>query len=263
MTIKQTIFKSLPDFVVRKYLEYKSRKRMKGYEGNGVECPVCGSTFRIFISEGAPLRENVKCPRCESVERVRLMWLYLTKGIHLFDGHSEMKLLHFAPERGFYEKFSRLRHFQYIPCDLYPEKYVFGGKPKTAKVDITRMPFDDRSFDLIFCSHVLEHIPDDALAMSELYRVMKPGGWGIFQVPIDHSMEKTYEDFSITMPEGRLKAFGQSDHVRRYGTDYKNRLEKAGFKVTIDDFVLNFSDRELFRYGLDKTELIYRCDKIK
>jgi len=261
MTIKQAILKSLPNFVVRRYLEYKSRKRMKGYEGNGVECPACGSTFRVFISAGKPLRENAKCPRCESAERGRLMWLYLTEATHLYEGHTEIKLLHFAPEKFFYEKFSKLPNFLYVPCDLYPEKYIFGGKRKITKVDITRMPFDDRSFDMILCSHVLEHIPDDALAMSELYRVMKPGGWGVFQVPIDHTMEKTYEDFSITTPEGRQKAFGQGDHVRRYGADYKNRLEKAGFKVTVDDFVLKFSDNELFRYGLDKTELIYRCDK--
>jgi len=263
MPIKQAIFSSLPDFVVRKYLEYKSRRRIKGYEGNGVECPVCGSVFRIFIPAGNPLRENVKCPQCGSVERMRLMWLYLTEMSHLFDGRSDIKLLHFAPEKFLYEKFSRLRNLEYIPCDLYPGKYIFGGKRKIAKVDITHIPFDNGSFDLILCSHVLEHIPDDALAMSELYRVMKPGGWGIFQVPIDHTMEKTYEDFSITTPEGRLKAFGQCDHVRWYGTDYKNRLEMAGFKVTVDDFVLKFSDKEIFRYGLNKTEMIYRCDKIE
>jgi len=263
MTIKQAILNSLPNFVVRKYLEYKSRKRMEGYEGNDVECPICGSTFRIFMPEGNPLRENVKCPRCDSFERGRLMWLYLTEVTHQFKFHSEIKLLHFAPEKFFYEKFLKLPDIQYIPCDLSPEKYSFGGKRKVEKVDITQMPFDDRSFDVVLCSHVLEHIPDDALAMSELYRIMKSGGWGIFQVPIDHTLEKTYEDFSITTPEGRLKAFGQSDHVRWYGTDYKNRLEKAGFKVTVDDFVLKFSDKELFRYGLNKTELIYRCDKIE
>jgi len=261
MTIKQAILNSLPNCVVRKYLEHKSRKRMKGYEGNSVECPACGATFRIFIPAGNPLRENAKCPQCESVERGRLMWLYMTEATHLFIGNSVIRLLHFAPEKIFYEKFSRLRDLEYIPCDLCPEKYIFGGKKKVAKVDITRIPFDDQSFDIILCSHVLEHIPDDALAMSELYRVMKPGGWGIFQVPIDHTMEKTYEDFSITTTEGRKKAFGQSDHVRRYGTDYKERLEEAGFKVTVDDFVKKYTDMEHFRYGLDKTELIYRCDK--
>jgi SAM-dependent methyltransferase len=261
MTIKQAILKLLPGFVVRKYLEHKSRKRMKGYEGNGVECPACGSTFRIFAPTGTPLRENAKCPRCEFAERGRLMFLYLTETSDLFVSQSKKKMLHFGPEKLFYDKFSKLRNIEYIPCDLFPEKYIFGGKIKVQKVDITMIPFEDHSFDFILCSHILEHIPDDALAMSELHRVMKPGGWGIFQVPIDYSREKTYEDFSITTPEGRMKAFGQGDHVRWYGIDYVNRLEKAGFKVTADDFVRKFSDEELCRYGLDKNELIYRCDK--
>jgi len=262
MTIKQAILKSLPRFVVRKYLDYKSRKKMKGYEGEGVECPACGSHFRIFAPTGNPLRENAQCPRCGFAERGRLMSLYLTESTDLFKHNSKIKLLHFGPEKFFYDKFSKLQNIEYIPCDLFPEKYIFGGKKKITKVDITKIPFADDSFDVILCSHVLEHIPDDALAMSELYRVMKPGGWGVFQVPIDYSREKTYEDFSITTPEERLKAFGQGDHVRWYGRDYKNRLEKAGFKVTADDFVRKFSDEELFRFGLDKTELIYRCDKL-
>jgi len=263
MNVKQAIFKSLPNPVVSRYLDYKSGKEIKKYKGVGVECPACGSTFRIFIPAGNPLRENVKCPKCGSFERGRLMWLYLKDLNNLFESHATIKLLHFAPERIFYEKFSKLQNLEYTPCDLCPEKYVFGGKVKVTKVDITKIPFDNRTFDFIFCSHVLEHIPDDALAMSELYRVMKPGGWGVFQAPIDFSVKKTYEDFSITTPEGRAIAFGQRDHVRRYGLDYKNRLEKAGFKVTLDDFVTKFSAEELFRYGLDKKEMIYRCDKIE
>jgi len=261
MTIKQAIFSRLPDFAVRKYLKHKARRRMKRYEGSGVECPACGSAFRAFIPAGAPLRENVKCPRCESYERGRLMWLYLAENSPLFDGHSELKLLHFAPERFFYEKFSRQPNLQYVPCDLSPERYIFGGKIKVAKADVTRLPFDDSAFDIVICSHVLEHVPDDALAMSELLRVMKPGGWGVFQVPLDQSIEETYEDDSIVAPEERVKAFGQADHVRRYGKDYAKRLEKAGFKVTVDDFVAKFSESDIFRYGLDKSELIYRCEK--
>ena len=263
MTIKQAILKSLPGSVVRKYLKFKSRRRMRGYEGYGVECPVCESAFRIFAPVGNPLRENAKCMRCELAERGRLMWLYLNETTDLFKGHSKIKLLHFAPEKIFYEKLAKRPNIEYIPCDLFPEKYIFGGKVKVKKIDITQIPFDDQSFDVILCSHVLEHITDDVLAMNELFRVMKIGGWGIFQVPIDYNRETTYEDFSLTTPEQRLKAFGQGDHVRWYGHDYKNRLEEAGFKVTADDFVKKFTDAELFKYGLDKTELIYRCDKIK
>jgi hypothetical protein len=108
---------------------------------------------------------------------------------------------------------------------------------------------------------VLEHIPDDILAMRELYRVMKKGGWGIFQVPIRQTLEKTYEDFSITDPKEREKAFGQNDHVRWYGQDYKDRLKRVGFNVTEDDYVKKFSPNEIFQFGLKPTELIKYCVK--
>lgn len=97
--------------------------------------------------------------------------------------------------------------------------------------------------------------------MSELYRVMKKGGSGIFQVPIDYNRDETFEDFSITSPKEREKAFGQHDHVRLYGKDYKTRLENAGFRVTEDDFVKGFSTSEQTRYGIRDSELIYYCEK--
>ncbi len=262
MTVKQAIFQATPKFIIKKYLNYKSDKAMKDYEGEQVCCPICKSTFRIFAADGNPIRENVRCLRCGSTERGRLLWLYLTQATNLLNHNTSIKLLHFAPEKAFYDNFSHLNNIEYVPCDLFPVKYIFGGKVKIKKIDITQIPFKDDTFDVILCNHVLEHIPDDALAMSELFRVMKPGGWGIFQVPIDYNRESTYEDFSITSPEGRQKAFGQHDHVRWYGKDYKDRLEKLGFKVIVDDFVKKFSDEELFRYGLDKLELIYRCDKV-
>jgi ubiquinone/menaquinone biosynthesis C-methylase UbiE len=128
------------------------------------------------------------------------------------------------------------------------------------KVDITNIPFEDSVFDVILCNHVLEHIPDDLNAMAELYRVLKSGGWGIFQVPLDNRNNSTYEDFSITTPEARQKAFGQKDHVRIYGKDYPDRLRKVGFDVKTNDFALKMSAEERFEYGLKK-QLIYYCEK--
>ena len=227
--IKQKIFSLAPNFLVRKYLNYKSAKEIKKYVGENVNCPICKSSFRIFASFGNPIRENAKCPKCDSSERLRLMWLYLHQKTDLFTNTTQKKILHFAPEKSLFCEFLKLPYVDYVPCDLFPTKYVYGRNVKVTKVDITNIPFENNTFDIILCSHVLEHIPDDALAMSELYRVLKPGGWGIFQVPIDYSREKTYEDFSITTPEGRQKAFGQHDHVRWYGKDYINRLRKSGF----------------------------------
>ena len=104
------------------------------------------------------------------------------------------------------------------------------------------------SFDIIFCNHVLEHIEDDAKAISELYRVMKPGGWGILQVPMKNSLEQTYEDFTIKDPKERQKHFGQYDHVRWYGMDYFDRLRKAGFETEPNFYSQKFSEEEIKKY---------------
>jgi SAM-dependent methyltransferase len=172
-------------------------------------------------------------------------------------------MLHFAPEHCFQAIFSKTREIQYFPCDFSPELYdVTKGANKVLKVDITDIPFAAGSFDAILCSHVLEHIPDDARAMSELFRVLKNGGWAILQVPIDYDRERTYEDFSIVTPEAREIAFGQYDHVRWYGRDYKERLAKVGLLVPEDDFIKTFSPKKVRNYGFMSSELIYFCQKV-
>jgi ubiquinone/menaquinone biosynthesis C-methylase UbiE len=143
----------------------------------------------------------------------------------------------------------------------FPNYTITGGGVKIIKADITNIPFEDNSFDIIICNHVLEHIPDDRLAMSELYRVMKKGAWAILQVPIDYNRETTYEDFTITTPEGREKFFGQNDHVRIYGRDYPDRLKSVGFSVMEDDFIKSFSEEEISKFVFTPSELIYFCKK--
>jgi len=157
--------------------------------------------------------------------------------------------------------FTRNEHIDYVGCDLSPQRYDGKGKFKIVKVDITSIPFGECTFDAILCNHVLEHIPDDRLAMSELYRVLKVGGWGVFQVPIDYARETTYEDSSITDPVEREKAFGQNDHVRWYGRDFPDRLESAGFTVSEDNFVMTLSKSDRTRYSVMETELIYYCTR--
>jgi SAM-dependent methyltransferase len=99
------------------------------------------------------------------------------------------------------------------------------------RLDITEIDFPDESFDVVYCSHVLEHVPDDRKALAEIRRVLKPDGWAILLVPIDAA--ETIEDPSITDPGERLRLFGQGDHVRRYGPDYVERLHQAGFDVAV------------------------------
>ncbi len=227
------------------------------HRGNQVVCPICGASFAHFGKYGTKNRTNARCYKCESLERHRLLWLYFNNQTDFFE-RKNLKLLHVAPELCLYAKFSKMPSVNYYPCDLFPELYPY---KEVFKMDLTNIHFEENFFDVIICNHVLEHIPDDAKAMAQLYRVMKKGGWGIFQVPIDYKREKTYEDFSITTPQERFKAFGQKDHVRWYGQDYKDRLSEANFIVKEDDWVKHFSDEEIQRYRLSPKELIYYCQK--
>lgn len=261
MNVKKTIRKIIPRFILNGLRDYRVQKHLKDFEGDAVFCPICSSTFKIFESRGVTRRKNAKCPRCGSLERHRLQYKYLHEKTELFNPKTKVRLLHFAPEKFFIQLFSSKANIDYYPCDLSPELYKTKGKVKIHKVNITEIPFPDDHFDVILCNHVLEHIPDDKLAMSELYRVMKKGGWGIFQVPIDYRRETTYEDFSITTPAEREVAFGQNDHVRWYGKDYINRLSRAGFAVKEDDYIKSFSEAEQFRFGFISSELIYFCRK--
>lgn len=259
--MKQLIKKVTPEFILKFYRKNRKNVKLDSVDENNVECPICNSKFKEFGTFGIVPRRNARCQGCGSLERHRLLWKYLNAKTDLFANKNNLQLLHFAPEKVFYTIFSSGKNIQYYPCDLNPDIYTYEEDNKVQKVDITDIPFKENYFDAILCNHVLEHIPDDALAMSELYRVLKKGGWAILQVPIDYSREYTYEDFSITTPEGREKAFGQDDHVRWYGRDYKDRLARAGFTVMVDEYVKSFTEEEQFRYGFMKDELIYYCKK--
>jgi len=255
----------MPKFLLNWYRKYRKKKYLQSIQGDIVECTICKSKFKEFgtftTRYGYFQIKNQKCHKCHSHKRHRLLWMYLNDKTDLFKANTKIRLLHIAPEKVFYDFFSNNQHIEYFPCDLLPEKYAYEGKIKVKKADITNIPFKENYFDVIICSHVLEHIPDDTLAMSELYRVLKKEGWAILQVPIDYKRETTYENFSIITPEGREKAFGQVDHVRWYGRDYKDRLKSVGFIVNADNFVESFSQEEIFKFGLDKSELIYYCQK--
>ncbi|MGY6649510.1 class I SAM-dependent methyltransferase [Wenyingzhuangia sp. IMCC45574] len=223
------------------------------YRGTTYQDPINGKSYRKFLPYGYEnQRENVLAPGTLSLERHRLLWLYLKKHSNFFT--KQQKVLHVAPEQCFYKGFRKQENLEYTTTDLL-------SPLADVKADICALPFEDNSYDVIFCNHVLEHIPDDAKAMSELYRVLKPGGWGIFQVPQNTNEKDTYEDFSITSPEERQKHFGQYDHVRVYGLDYFSRLEKAGFKVQQFKVTEYFSKEEIELYGLMQSEILPICFK--
>ncbi|MCL1827148.1 MAG: methyltransferase domain-containing protein [Candidatus Cloacimonetes bacterium] len=184
-------------------------------------CPICKNTS-IFEPFGNPTREHSQCPYCKSKERHRALWLYFEKKTDLFSNPNNA-ILHFAAEKYFSEPLQKLNGNRYITADLYNPKAMI-------RMDITDIKFNDESFDVFMCNHVLEHIPDDIKAMSEIHRILKIGGVAYITIQY-YDIDKTYEDFSITDPERRKKAFGQHDHIRKYGRDFANRLESGGFEV--------------------------------
>lgn len=215
--------------------------------------PIDGKSFRKFLSYGYnKLRKNALSPSTLSLERHRLLWLYLKNETVLFE--KKIKLLHFAPEQAFYKRFKKLRNIQYDTIDI-------NSPLAKIKADICDLPIKENTYDFILCNHVLEHVLDDNKAMSELYRVLKKGGTGIFQVPIDMKREKTFQDDSITDKLERNKIFGQYDHVRVYGKDYFNKLEDTGFKVQQIDYSKKFSDKEILKFSIIRGEIIPVCTK--
>lgn len=221
--------------------------------GKKYEDPIDGKTFRKFLpyGYGSP-RANVLSPSTLSLERHRLLWLYLTRETDFFS--KPLKVLHVAPEQAFYKRFKKQKNLTYITTDLY-------SPLADVKADLCALPFEDDSFDVIFCNHVLEHIPDDAQAMRELYRVMKKGGWGIFQVPQDVNRVHTFEDDTITDPAERTRIFGQYDHVRVYGLDYFDRLRQVGFEVEEIVYSTHFTAEEIERYRIVPQEILPLCKK--
>ncbi|MFD2698756.1 class I SAM-dependent methyltransferase [Mesonia sediminis] len=210
--------------------------------------PIDGKSFKRFLPYGyGKTRANVLSPSTLSLERHRLLWLYLKRETDFFS--MPRKMLHVAPEQAFYHRFKNLPHLNYTTTDLE-------SPLADVKADICNLPFADNHFEVIFCNHVLEHIPDDTKAMQELYRVLKPGGFAILQVPQDIYSEKTFEDDTITDPKKRAEIFGQYDHVRVYGKDYFDRLSKIGFKVQPIHYAQQLSIGEVQKFCLDPKEIL-------
>ncbi|MFC2125377.1 class I SAM-dependent methyltransferase [Bacteroidota bacterium] len=244
--------------VPRKYLQLFSHIIAKGlsvfYIGRNVECPVCGSNYRKFLPYGRKSpRSNALCPNCLSLERHRLMWLYLKEKTDFLT--KKLKVLHIAPELCFINRFEAMGNLDYVTADLE-------SPLAKVKMDIHDIPFDQNTFNVVFCNHVMEHVNDDIKAMSEIYRVLKPSGWAIIQIPFIGTVpDTTFEDPSITNPKQREKVYGQSDHVRLYGWDYPDRLRKAGFMVKEDNYVKELSAEIVQRHALPQNEVIYFCHK--
>ncbi|MFN5149578.1 MAG: class I SAM-dependent methyltransferase [Flavobacteriia bacterium] len=225
------------------------------FRGNNVECPVCERSFSKFLSYGSAVahRENVLCPYDLTLERHRLMWLYLRSETNFFTT-KKLDVLHIAPEQCFHKRFKQQKNLHYLTGDLV-------SPIADMHFDLHSIPLEDDRFDVIFCNHVLEHVDDAAQCLRELNRVMKPGGWGIMQVPQDFTRAKTFEDPTIKTPEEREKYYWQKDHVRLFGRDYPQWLEDAGFSVYEFHKESKFDEIQIERYRLLKEEVLYIVHK--
>ena len=254
------IFKSILNTIPRPWLikaSYIVRPLISWYlRGNKFTDPIDGRSFRKFLPYGyGKQRENALSPSTLSLERHRLMWLFLRDNTTFFTATKKLKVLHIAPEQCFLDIFRKQQNLNYITSDL--ESPI-----ADVKADICDLPFKENEFDVVFCNHVLEHISNDTKAMQELYRVLKPGGFGIFQIPQDLSKAITFEDNTITDRKERAKLFGQYDHVRVYGRDYFDKLRSIGFKVDEVDYTKKITLDKIEKYCLMQNEILPVCYKL-
>ena len=219
-------------------------------------CPTCDTEIIAFLPFGVNSRLNAQCPNCGSLERHRVTYMFLKENTRVFK--ENIDLLHVAPEKVFYDIFRNQENINYLTADL-------NDKPPHVmeKMDLQDIQYPDNTFDFIYCSHVLEHVPDDRKAIDELYRVLKPNGKALILVPLNRSLDKTLEDPSYNTPELRLKHYHQSDHLRYYGPDFTDKLEDAGFKILLDEieFIENIDEEDIKKYGIDKAITFFYCGK--
>lgn len=248
--LKNIIPTNLQPALLRAYLKTTSVL----YKGTKHECSCCNGKFRKFLTfDGyGTKRENARCPKCGSLERHRLLWLFMKSELNIFN--KKISLLHIAPEPGIQQLLQPLKNIDYLSADI-------ASPLAMVKMDITDIQYPDNSFDAIICAHVLNHVDDDKKAMNELYRVLKADGWIIIQTPVDYNREKTFEDSSAKTSAERKKVFGQQDLARLYGKDFIDRLRAANFNVKIVHYGKTLGSEISERMGLMEDDEIFYCTK--
>ncbi|CAA7194366.1 class I SAM-dependent methyltransferase [Chryseobacterium potabilaquae] len=243
----------------------KIKKKLKliYFSGSNYHCPFCGYSSKSLEVVGHDLpvlrekqvigggRRPAGCYKCHSRDRERLLYAFIIEELKL---PPETRILHIAPEIKLSKILLNKNFNEYICGDLHTPGYHYPDYVKN--INILNIPYEDNHFDIVICNHVLEHIPQDIEAMTELRRVLKPGGKAILQVPISKNNQSTHEDFTISDPKKREELFGQFDHVRIYGQDYFSRLESAGFLVN----KVNISEKYK-KLGVNPAEDIFFCEK--
>jgi SAM-dependent methyltransferase len=243
MTITRTLHRSARTVARKAYATAR-------YRGLRYLCPCCETRFRRLAPHGRPPRPGRACPKCRALERHRLLWLYLVRELNILT--RSYRVLHVAPERAIRQRLSSAPNLTYVTTDLNVAKAA-------VQADLGRLPFEDACFDIVICSHVLEHIEHDLESMVEIHRVLDPTGRALIMVPVNPRLSETYEDPSVTDPDARKRRFGHPGHVRYYGPDVTARLEKSGFRVEPIEYVDHIRPGEADRIRASRGELIYVC----
>ncbi|GAL87198.1 conserved hypothetical protein [Sporocytophaga myxococcoides] len=246
LLIIKKIYKSILSEKTRIKLHY-IRFSIRGYfySGSKVTCVCCNKSFTKFLPYGKVKRENAACPSCNTLERNRVLYLYLRDKTNFF--HDQLAVLHFAPENRLEKIFRKMKNLHYISGDINPQVAM-------KQVDIQSIDFPDNHFDVIICSHVLGHVPDEVKALSELRRVIKPDGSVII-------MTKIYNDISATLEGSELSNAEDQEIFRKHGKDFHESLQRGGFDVSIIDVAEEVGNAAAVKYGLGEKELIFLCKR--
>ncbi len=255
------------------YLLKNIRLMVRGYlyKGDRYYCPICQHSFKTMLPGGFDLpvtkekeiigggyRQNNICPRCQSTDRDRLVYLYLKEKTTFFT--EPQQVLHVAPEQSLFRVFSKLPNLTYIVGTKYQEGFYYSDELPV--IDLRALLYKNNTFDFVIANHVLEHIKEEERVLHEIFRVLKPGGSAIVQVPIANKLNKTFEDPGILTKNDREKFYGQFDHVRLYGKDYPDHLSAAGFVVTkIKPGEKHWQMSEINKFALNADEHLYIAKK--
>jgi SAM-dependent methyltransferase len=261
----------LYDTVRRHGKVLKRAVKLPRYLGTTYQCPVCGIGLRAFrpmwksywrdVEKFKPVHAAtametfnlaaISCPRCDALDRDRLTAIYLDQVFRTFDRGRKYRLIEFAPGNPLPAWLKRHAFIDYRSADL-------SRKTVDERVDLTAMDgYPDKSIDILLCSHVLEHVPDDRKAMREIRRVLKLDGFAVLLVPLVIGVDETHEDPSMDTEALRWKYFGMGDHVRQYGKrDFVDRLEEASLHV--DQLGIEHFGAEAFRRaGIAENSILY------
>jgi SAM-dependent methyltransferase len=209
----------------------------------------------IYFGQGEmTAHQTYTCPNCGASDRERFYALWIDQQIQKKKFSKGMRAVHFAPEAALSRKLKSIDLFDYKTADLLMNDVDY-------KVDMMDMPFEDESLDFFICSHVLEHVENDDMAIKELYRITKQNGRGILMAPIIVGLEKTVEDPSVKDDAGRWRLFGQNDHVRLYAhDDYVRKIRSNGFRV--EELGKKYFGEKIFRtLGLKPSSILYVVSK--